>query len=341
MPMKPLISQGLCYQNEQLLILNQQKLPQEVEWLACQSPRDMYDMIKTLKIRGAPLIGVAAALALAQFAEQADDDNEILLAGEFLKTARPTAVNLMHAIDRQLNAFKRSNNRVEIIELAEEIFAEDAILCQKIANHGLALIHAEDNVLTHCNTGGLVTTGIGTALGIIINAHRQDKKIHVYVDETRPLLQGARLTTWELTKANIPYTLICDNMAASLMRQGKIKSIFVGADRIAANGDVANKIGTYNLAVLANHHKIPFYVAAPYTSYDKNCQDGDAIIIEQRAPIEVLGYYQANEWLTWTPNPCPADNPAFDVTPAGLITAYIFDSGVTTDLKAKQCVGTN
>lgn len=326
--MKDLDSQALCYKNNQLQVLNQQKLPHQEEWLVCQTPEAMVEMIQTLKVRGAPLIGVAAALALAQFAKTAHDANHIQQKAALLKGARPTAVNLAHCIDRQIQAFLKTKDHEVIIQIAEDIFLEDAILCEKMAQHGVKYISPGDSVLTHCNTGGLVTTGIGTALGVIIRAQQKYKNIHVYVDETRPLLQGARLTTWECQRAKVPFTLICDNMAASLMRKRKIQSIFVGADRIAANGDFANKIGTYSLTVLARYHNIPVYVVAPYTTFDPHCPDGHSIQIEERIPAEVRGFKGAELDLSWAPDNCSVYNPAFDVTPGKLVTAYIFDYGV-------------
>ncbi|OFZ80758.1 MAG: S-methyl-5-thioribose-1-phosphate isomerase [Bdellovibrionales bacterium RIFOXYD1_FULL_55_31] len=198
-------------------------------------------------------------------------------------------------------------------------------LCEAMAEHGSALIQDGDSILTHCNTGGLATAGIGTALGVIRRAHEQGKRLHVYVDETRPLFQGARLTAWELQKLGIPYTLICDNMAASLMGQGKVSRIFVGADRIARNGDAANKIGTYSLAVQAAYHRIPFYVVAPRTTLDEKCATGKDIPIEERAPDEVRGGH--------SPKFAPVYNPAFDVTPRTLITELILDSGLMKNVK--------
>ena len=327
--MKTLISLGLRYENQQLLVLNQQKLPHQEQWLLCKTPEDMVEMIQSLKVRGAPLIGVAAALALAQFTKTTKDASQIQTMAALLKTARPTAVNLAHCIDRQMRAFLQSKDVDSIIQVAEDIFIEDALLCEKMTKHGVTFISPGDSVLTHCNSGGLVTTGVGTALGVIIRAHQQYQNIHVYVDETRPLLQGARLTTWELQRNHVPYTLICDNMAASLMRKRKIQSIFVGADRIAANGDFANKIGTYSLTVLARYHNIPVYVVAPYTTFDPHCPDGHSIQIEERTPSEVRGFKGgAEQDLSWAPATCSVYNPAFDVTPGKLVTAYIFDYGV-------------
>ncbi|OGT32196.1 MAG: S-methyl-5-thioribose-1-phosphate isomerase [Gammaproteobacteria bacterium RIFCSPHIGHO2_12_FULL_35_23] len=336
--MKNLASMGLKYENKRLLVLNQQVLPQQEEWIISNTIDEMIQIIKTLKVRGAPLIGVAAALALAQYAEQEETTaKQIINAANQLKQARPTAVNLSFCIDRLLACYQKSNaDRQVLIKEAEIVFEEDAKLCHDIINHGEKLIAKNDSVLTHCNTGGLVTTGIGTALGIIIHSHKQGKNPHVFVDETRPLLQGGRLTAWECVKNGISHQIICDNMAASLMREGKINKIFVGADRIAANGDFANKIGTYNLAVLAYYHKIPFYVAAPYTTVDLQCKTGKDICIEERHPDEIKGVMGAFGKVTWSPQESQVYNPAFDVTPVDLITAIILDSGCYSPLQFQQ-----
>lgn len=311
--MKEMHSLGLKHVGDKLLVLDQTKLPHDEIWVDCRSPKEMVDLIRRLAVRGAPLIGVAAALCLAKFFESGVSKAEFKEAALMLRAARPTAVNLMAAVDRILDS-------QDPVVAAEKIFDEDVALCESMATHGEALISDGDNVLTHCNTGGLATAGIGTALGVIRRAHESGKKIHVYVDETRPLLQGARLTTWELGKLGIPYTLISDNMAAMLMKQGKIQKIFVGSDRIASNGDAANKIGTYSVAVLAHHHKIPFYVVAPYTTVDQKCPTGDQIPIEERAPDEVRSGF--------SPKDCAVYNPSFDVTPRQLITALVLNTGL-------------
>jgi methylthioribose-1-phosphate isomerase len=222
----------------------------------------------------------------------------------------------MNALNRMAEVIE---NTEMLEEVAVEIFEEDFNLCEAIALNGVDLIQDGDNILTYCNTGGLATSGIGTALGIIKRAHESKKKIHVYVPETRPLLQGARLTAWECEKYKIPFTLICDNMIGTLMKQKKIDKVFVGADRIALNGDFANKIGTYSVSVLAKHHKIPFYVAAPFTTIDFNCKSGDAIPIEERSKDEVLLVNMKNVSVY---------NPAFDVTNGDNVTAFILDQGV-------------
>lgn len=326
--MKNLNSHALQVHNNKLSILDQQKLPYEEVWIDCQSPEHMVEMIQTLKVRGAPLIGIAAAMSLAQYAEAGADFYQIKEAAQKLREARPTAVNLTHCIDRQLTSLNKSGNICSVITVAEELFYEDVRLCQNIAKHGHVLLKDGDNILTHCNTGCLVTTGEGTALGVIAHAHKQNKKVHVYVDETRPLLQGARLTTWELSRKSIPYTLVCDNMAATLMRQQRIQKVIVGADRIARNGDFANKIGTYSLAILCHYHRIPFYVAAPYTTIDQKCFEGKDIIVEERSPDEVRGLINESTKIVWSMLNSPVFNPAFDVTPADLVTAYILDCGI-------------
>lgn len=334
--MKNLFSTSLKYVDHSLLVLDQQQLPQKEEWIVCQSPKHMIDIIKKLQIRGAPAIGVAAVVALADFAFKGASFADFKIAAAELKTARPTAINLNNCIEKQLNVLKENNYPRNVINAAEKIFEEDAALCDAMARHGEKLIQDGDSILTHCNTGGLVTTGIGTALGVMIHAHNQGKKIHVYADETRPLLQGARLTVWELAKNNIPHTLNCDNMAASLMQKNKIQAVFLGADRIAMNGDFANKIGTYNLAVLAHYHKIPFYVVAPYTTIDVNCETGKDIPIEERAADEVRGAKGAFGDVIWSMRDAPVYNPAFDVTPANLVTAYVLDCGVISPTEIKN-----
>jgi methylthioribose-1-phosphate isomerase len=322
--------QGLSirYDNGYLAVLNQQKLPLEEEWISVETPEQMVEIITSLKVRGAPLIGIAAILSLAQLAEQKASYETIEQAAYLLRSARPTAVNLANYIDRVLTVMKNSTNlHQDILNAVEGIFLEDTALCEAMGIAGAAIIQPEEKILTYCNTGSLATAGIGTALGVIKTAHAQGKRIHVYACETRPLLQGGRLTAWELEQNGIPYTLICDNMAASLMKSGEIDRVLVGADRIAANGDFANKIGTYSLAVLAHHHQIPFHVVAPYTTIDPKCPDGDSIKIEQRSSNEVRGASGSFGSVVWSPKNAPVYNPAFDVTPASLVTSYILDQG--------------
>jgi len=325
-------SLAIQFDKGQLRILNQTLLPHEETWVEIESVQQMIDAIKTLKVRGAPLIGVAASFALAQAALKKTPREELLRKTQALYEARPTAVNLMICMDRMRRAIQENFSIETVVQTAEAIFTEDHTLCERIANNGAEFIQDGDNILTHCNTGSLATAGVGTALGVIRRAHEQGKKIHVYVDETRPLLQGGRLTTWELQKLKIPFTLITDNMAGHLMSLGKIQKIFVGSDRIAMNGDFANKIGTYSVAVLANYHKIPFYVAAPYTTVDPECADGAGIPIEQRKAEEVLGvsgsFGGSPSTIEWAPEGSPVYNPSFDVTPATLTTGWILDNGV-------------
>ncbi len=309
-------------------ILDQTLLPQKENWIKIESTEKMIEAIKKLQVRGAPLIGVAASLSLAQSAIIGATLNELLSKAQKLYEARPTAVNLMVCIDRMRNILKNDSNVMGIVSMAVQIFNEDVELCQKISSNGAGLIQDGDQILTHCNTGGLATGGIGTALGVIKMAHESGKKIHVYVDETRPLLQGARLTAWELQKLGIPMTLITDNMAAHLMQKKKITKAIVGSDRIAQNGDFANKIGTYSVAVNCFYHHIPFYVAAPYTTIDFECVSGEAIPIEQRASAEVTGATGYFGSINWSPENCAVYNPSFDITPAKLTTAWITDRGV-------------
>ncbi|WP_413287615.1 S-methyl-5-thioribose-1-phosphate isomerase [Bdellovibrio sp. HCB337] len=327
-------SLAIEFTDGKLRILNQQLLPHVESWIEVKTVDQMIEAIKSLKVRGAPLIGVAAAFALAQSALQKKSKEELLKKAQALYEARPTAVNLMICMDRMKKVLHENFSIENVVKTAENIFTEDFTLCERIATHGAQFIQDGDNILTHCNTGGLATAGVGTALGIIRKAHEQGKKIHVYVDETRPLLQGGRLTTWELKKLNIPFTLITDNMAGHVMSLGKVQKIFVGSDRIALNGDFANKIGTYSVAVLARHHNVPFYVAAPYTTVDVECPNGKAIPIEQRKAEEVLGvsgsFGDSPSTIEWAPEGTPAYNPAFDVTPAHLTTAWILDNGVFT-----------
>ena len=314
--MKTLISMGLRFDGDTIWVLDQTQLPLKEIWLNGNDPDDMESYIKTLRVRGAPLIGVAAALCLGRFMEKEADITRTRQVAQQLRNARPTAVNLMWAIDQVLHA----NNPAE---KAEALFLEDIQLCEKLAHHGCQLLSDNEVVLTHCNSGGLATVGIGTALGVIRRGFEQGKIRHVFVDETRPLLQGARLTTWELNKLGIPHTLISDSMAAVLMRENKITRVFVGADRIAANGDTANKIGTYNLAIVARYHQVPFHVVAPYSTIDTACLEGKDIRIEEREPAEIYHYLLDHE-----PEYLHVFNPAFDITPKELITSIVLDSGI-------------
>jgi len=316
----------------QLFLLDQTLLPQKEKWLDIQELPQMIEAIQSLRVRGAPLIGVAASLFLARESLKSSDKDYLLLTADVLYQARPTAVNLMNCLD-VMKAALATDSKNSFIPTAINLFQNDVQLCDQIAKNGADLIHDGDSILTHCNTGGLATAGVGTALGVIRKAHEQGKKIHVYVDETRPLLQGGRLTAWELQKLNIPCTLITDSMAGHLMSLGKINKAIVGSDRIARNGDFANKIGTYSVAVNCHYHKIPFYVAAPFTTVDPQCASGENIPIEERRPSEVQGASGALAHgvfghIKWAPENVPVYNPAFDVTPAKLTTAWIMDRGL-------------
>jgi methylthioribose-1-phosphate isomerase len=290
-------------------------------------------------VRGAPAIGVSAAMGLALGLKSSSAASILLLSDEFetmcrtLAATRPTAVNLFWAIERVRRVFAAEaarpgatidSIRDKVIAEAQRMYDEDITACRQMGAHGASLLPQDGGVLTHCNAGALATCGYGTALGVIRSAVEAGHDLHVYADETRPFLQGARLTAWELMHDGIPTTVLCDNMAASLMRQGKIQAVIVGADRIAANGDVANKIGTYGVAVLAKEHGIPFFVAAPWSTIDLNTPNGDAIPIEQRSAKEVT--HHAGKQLT--PHGVGIENPAFDVTPAKYVTAIITERGV-------------
>jgi len=317
--------------------LDQSRLPGSVEFLDCRDYRAVADAIRELKVRGAPAIGVTAALGIALGAQSVSETEYRSFSGavrticDQLASTRPTAVNLFWAIERmkqKLDSLRDqpiSHIKQALIVEAQAILDEDIGLCRAMGRHGAELIKDGQTVLTHCNAGALATAGYGTALGVIRAAWEQGKRINVIADETRPVLQGSRLTAWELMQDRIPVTLITDNMAGSLMRQGKIHLCVVGADRIAANGDVANKIGTYSVAVLAKAHGIPFYVAAPYSTIDLKTQSGADIPIEQRNPLEVTTIHGSHPVA---PDGVMVYNPAFDVTPAELITGIITERGV-------------
>jgi methylthioribose-1-phosphate isomerase len=328
--MQTLQTTSLRVSDNQLFILDQQALPQQSNWLDANSVEALVGHIHALRVRGAPLIGLSASLLLALLAERGLNRDELLTALETLRASRPTAVNLMNNLDRMKLALAQENYVTALVAEALRLIEEDKLLCERIALAGSALVKPGSRLLTHCNTGGLATAGVGTALGVINFAHRQGNVANVWVDETRPLLQGGRLTAWELGELGVPYQLITDSMAASLMAKGQVDAVWVGADRIAANGDVANKIGTYSLAVLAKFHGIPFYVAAPQTTLDPNCPNGEAIPIEQRAAAEVTGVAGSFGAVQWAPEDARVYNPAFDVTPATLISGWVLDTGVVT-----------
>lgn len=299
--------EALRWKGDALEVLDQRLLPDRVVYLTCRNATEVAAAIRDMAVRGAPAIGCAAAFGIALEPKESSYD---ILAG-----SRPTAVNLFWALERMRRA---RDKRAE----AEAIFAEDVAVNRAIGENGAPLVPQKARVLTYCNTGALATAGHGTALGVIRSA--RDKGISVLACETRPYLQGARLTTWECAQEGIPCTLIADNMAGHLMSRGEVDLVIVGADRIAANGDTANKIGTYTLAVLAQRHGLPFYVAAPLSTFDAKTADGSKIPIEERAPGEMTGY----RGQRWAPDGVAVRNPAFDVTPAELITAIICEKAV-------------
>ncbi len=328
----------LTWTKEGVRFIDQTKLPLEESYVLATTYEQVAGAIVTMVVRGAPAIGVSAAYGVALGVLRTSCSSVGDFAPEFEKICarlagtRPTAVNLFWAIDRMKGLFAKlltagasmAEVKEKILAEAHEMYEEDIEACKTMGAHGAALLPDEGGVLTHCNAGALATCGYGTALGVIRAAVERGKKIHVYADETRPFLQGARLTAWELVADGIATTVICDNMAASLMRAGKIKAVVEGADRIAANGDTANKIGTYNVAILAKEHGIPFYVAAPWSTIDLATATGEAIPIEERPHVEVT--HHGGRQLT--PNGVGICNPAFDVTPAKYIAAIITERGV-------------
>ena len=334
--MRDLDSLGIRFKDGELYILDQQLLPHNEDLILVKDVDHMVEIIQMLKVRGAPAIGISAGLALAKFSKAIDERDKVREMAYTLRASRPTAVNLMVVIDRMLAHLEKENFHQLFEEEAVKAFEEDVELCDRMAEYGAALVQDGDGILTHCNTGRLVTAGVGTALGVIFKAHDQGKKIHVYVDETRPLLQGGRLTAWELEQAGIPYSIITDNMAAHMMKTGKVQKIFIGSDRVALNGDFANKIGTYSLSVLAKYHDIPFYPVAPYTTIDFKCESGDGIPIEEREAYEVRGVRGSFGDVCWAPANAPVRNPAFDVSPVDNVTAFVCDKGVFTQDELKQ-----
>ncbi|MFH0910768.1 MAG: S-methyl-5-thioribose-1-phosphate isomerase [Planctomycetota bacterium] len=316
--------------------IDQTRLPNELRVVTLRTAGAMWSAIRRLTIRGAPAIGIAGAFGVVLGVRRSRAKTwpafrrALLRVARRLATARPTAVNLFWALDRMMacaeahRAESLPNIRRALLREAQAILAEDCRACRRIGRNGAPLIRRGAAVLTHCNAGALATAEHGTALAVLFAAEEAGKAIRVYADETRPLLQGARLTTWELMRAGIPVTLICDNMAAQLMQAGKVDLVITGADRVASNGDAANKIGTYGLAVLAKAHKIPFYIAAPESTFDLSLPNGQAIPIEERAPEEVTAPFGRRI----APRGVTAYNPAFDVTPARLITAIITEHGI-------------
>ncbi len=320
-----------------LRLIDQTRLPVEETYFDCHTLEQTHDAIRRLVVRGAPAIGIAAAYGVCVAVAEADrngaggDDADrratALSAIDYLATSRPTAVNLFWALDRMRSVIDHCDDDslpTRLLQEAVAIHDEDRQMCAAMGQHGAPLLADCRNVLTHCNAGGLAASELGTALAVIYAAHAAGNALHVYADETRPLLQGARLTAWELSRAGIDVTVLCDSMPACLMREGKIDAVIVGADRIAANGDAANKIGTYALAIVARHHGVPFYVAAPSSTFDMQLESGELIPIEQRDPREV-----SHPFGTQTvPGGASVYNPAFDVTPAELITAIVTERGI-------------
>lgn len=327
---------ALHWDGETLILLDQRKLPLTISYLQCASYKDAARAIQTLSVRGAPLIGVAAAYGVVLAYRESLGTGEAQDAlfhsyCEILRNARPTAVNLSWAVDRMLQVYKASRQgfrEAALLKEARSIEAEDQNTCWNIGRMGADIFAGRSglSILTHCNTGRLATAGIGTAFGVISTLHQREQIGCVYADETRPLLQGARLTAFELMEEEIPCRLITDSMAAQVMRSKKIDAVITGADRIAANGDSANKIGTYGLAVLAAYHHIPFYIAAPFSTFDFSIPDGAHIVIEERDGEEVR---RIGDTYT-APRDVPVYNPAFDVTPAALISGIITERGVLT-----------
>ncbi len=327
----------VIWHNDSVSLIDQTRLPNEYTFVEISRSEDMARAIKTMIVRGAPAIGVAAAYGMYLGAREIETANrdEFLAhlekVAELLRSTRPTAVNLFWAISRMIKTAHESIGTVEelkqaLLQTAKNINTEDLQTCQAIGDHGLTVLPpnpAKLTLLTHCNAGALATAGYGTALGVVRSAWREGRLARVFADETRPRLQGAKLTTWECVQEGIPVTLITDNMAAHCMKQGLIHAVVVGADRIAANGDAANKIGTYSLAIVAKAHQIPFFVAAPLSTVDFALSDGSKIPIEERNPEEI---YQVGETIL-TPTGIEFYNPAFDVTPAELITAIITENG--------------
>ena len=330
----------VAWENDQIVLIDQTVLPGRLAWRRCADIPSLCRAIVELAVSGAPAIGVAAAyglalswrLAAAQGGNTADMLKRLEHDRELLAATRPTAVNLFWALDRVTEVARRlvaDGNSAEqigdgLVDEARRVLDEDIAMCRALGRAGAELLADNATVLTHCNAGGLATGGYGTAVGVVYGAREAGKTIRVFADETRPLLQGARLTAWELADQGIDVTVICDSAAATVLRQGRIDAVITGADRVAANGDTANKIGTYPLAVLAKRHEVPFYIAAPASTFDPRTPNGDGIVIEERDPDEVHTFGSVRA----TPETMAAWNPAFDVTPAELITAFITEHGV-------------
>ncbi len=332
-----------------LRLIDQTRLPLELVELECRDVETVWEAIRTLRVRGAPAIGIAAAYGICLGLQTAAGQDaaaffaRLQQVTDYLAESRPTAVNLFWAIRRMIQrALDLQRAGASPAEVAEALLAEaraieeeDRQMCRAIGRHGAELLPDGAGVLTHCNAGGLATADYGTALAVVYAAVEAGKRVHVFVDETRPLLQGARLTAWELCRRDIPCTLICDSMAAVVMKQGKVQAVVTGADRIARNGDAANKIGTYSVALAAAAHRIPFYVAAPSSTFDLSLESGEAIPIELRDPEEITHGFGRQT----APDGVDVYNPAFDVTPAGLIEALICERGLIRPVCAEQVVG--
>ena len=337
----------LRWNDGRLELIDQRRLPLEFEYLACEDAQQTARAIRDMVVRGAPAIGCTAAYGVALEAQRhagaarARFDAALEQSYAVLAASRPTAINLFWAIARmrQCHAQTRSGSTQQaataLLDLAQKMRGDDIEICRAIGRHGATLIAEGARIMTHCNAGALATAGHGTALGVIRSARDAGKRISVIANETRPYLQGARLTAWEMVQEQIPVTLVTDNMAGHLMQQGRVDIIVVGADRIAANGDTANKIGTYTLAVLAERHRIPFYLAAPLSTIDSAIADGSAIPIEERDPAEVTGF----RGMRWAPEGVSVANPAFDITPAALITGLITEKGVINRPDASKIRG--
>lgn len=330
------VFQSIEWRNGNLSILDQTYLPSREVYIQLNSVGQVWDAIKKLKVRGAPAIGIAGAYGLYLGVRDLPDSeyapfySECERICDYLNTSRPTAVNLSWGLNRLLTTIKSQKNlptddlKSLILSTAKIIHDEDRRMCKSIGEHGVKLVPERANILTHCNTGGLATGQYGTAFSVIFHAHKAGKTEHVWVDETRPLLQGARLTTWELRKADIPHQLIVDSAAAFLMQSGRVDMVITGADRITKNGDTANKIGTYALAVLAKEHNIPFYIAAPSSTIDMNLKKGSDIEIEMRDAEEITMFSGKQT----APDKTEVFNPSFDVTPHRFITAFITEKGI-------------
>ncbi|MEX0680282.1 MAG: S-methyl-5-thioribose-1-phosphate isomerase [Balneolales bacterium] len=333
---QPSVFESIKWVDDHLRIIDQTYLPNREIFLDIYEVGRIWEAIKSMRIRGAPAIGLAAAYGLYLGVKDLREDDlhefetEVKRISVYLASARPTAANLQWALDKMIRTAHALRHKPiteiknHLLNLAHSLLKEDKRVCADIGKHGQILIPDKADILTHCNTGSLATGQYGTALSVIYHAHMNNKNVHVWVDETRPLFQGSRLTSWELQRANIHHHIIADSAAGWVMQHKNVDMIIVGTDRVARNGDAANKIGTYSLAVLAKHHNIPFYIAAPLSSIDMNVKSGDSIPIEMRSEHELR---KVGQYMT-APNQTPAYNPAFDITPYQLITAFITEKGV-------------